>query len=43
MGKSDNAVVGEKLTRYESSVRGCVVIMEPARHSSGRFRRMPSL
>ena len=28
MRKCDNASVGEKLTRYESSVRGCIVIME---------------
>jgi hypothetical protein len=28
MRKYNNAVVGEKLTRYESSVRGCIVIME---------------
>jgi len=25
MLKCDNAVVGEKLTRYKSSVRGCIV------------------
>ena len=28
MRTCDNAVVGEKLMRYESSVRGCIVIME---------------
>jgi len=28
MQKCDNAVVGKKLVRYESSVRGCIVIME---------------
>ena len=28
MRKCDNAVVGEKLMRYESLVRGCIVIME---------------
>jgi len=28
MRKCDNAVVGEKLTSYESSLRGCIVIME---------------
>jgi hypothetical protein len=28
MRKCDNSVVGEKLTRYESSVRGCIVIVE---------------
>ena len=28
MRKCDNAVVGEKLALYESSVRGCIVIME---------------
>jgi len=28
MQKCDNAVVGEKLTHYESSVSGCIVIME---------------
>jgi hypothetical protein len=32
-GKCDNAVVGEKLARFESSVRGCIVIMEqPSAH-----------
>ena len=28
MRKYDNAVVGEKPTHYESSVKGCIVIME---------------
>jgi len=28
MWKCDNAVLGEKVTRYESSVRGCIVIMQ---------------
>ena len=28
MQKCDNAVVGEKLASYKSSVRGCIVIME---------------
>jgi hypothetical protein len=28
MQKCDNAVVGEKLTNYESSVRGCIVTMQ---------------
>jgi hypothetical protein len=28
MRKCNNAVVGEKLTRYESSVKGCIVILE---------------
>jgi hypothetical protein len=28
MRKCDNAVLGEKLTRYESLVRGCIVIMK---------------
>jgi hypothetical protein len=28
MQKCDNAVVGEKLTGYESSVRGCIVTMQ---------------
>jgi len=35
MRKCDNAFVGEKLTRYESSVRGCIVIMEqPIAHAT---------
>jgi hypothetical protein len=29
MKKCDKAVVGEKLMRYESSVRGCVVMEQP--------------
>jgi hypothetical protein len=29
MQKCDNAVVGEKLTRYEGSVRGCIIMEEP--------------
>jgi hypothetical protein len=34
MRKCDNAVVGEKLTRYESLVRGHIVIMEqPIAHA----------
>jgi hypothetical protein len=34
MLKCGSAVVGEKLTRYESSVRGCIVIMEqPIAHA----------
>jgi hypothetical protein len=37
MRKCGNAVVGEKLLRHESSVRGCIVIMEHALHSSGAF------
>jgi hypothetical protein len=33
MWKCDNAVVGEKLTHNESSVRGCIVIVEqPVAH-----------
>jgi len=28
MWKCNNAVLGEKLTCYESSVRGCIVILE---------------
>jgi hypothetical protein len=28
MQKCDNAAVGEKLTRYKSWVRGCIVIMD---------------
>ena len=35
MRKCDNAFVGEKLTRYESSVKGCIVIMEqPIAHAT---------
>ena len=34
MQKCDNAFVGEKLTRYESSVKGCIVITEqPIAHA----------
>jgi hypothetical protein len=39
MRKCYNAVVGEKLTRYESSVRGRVVIME---HPIARARHFRS-
>jgi len=36
--KCDNAFVGEKLTRYESSARGCIVIVEqPIAHAT-KFR-----
>ena len=38
MRKCDNAVVGEKLTRYESSVRGCIVVMEQPIARVPRFR-----
>ena len=38
MQKCDNAVVGEKLTRYESLVRGCIVIMEQPIASVPQFR-----
>jgi hypothetical protein len=38
MRKCDNAVVGEKLTRYESSVRGCIVIMELTIAHAPQFR-----
>ena len=38
MWKCDNAVVGEKLTRYESSVRGCIVIMEQPIACMPQFR-----
>ena len=38
MRKCDNAVVGEKLMRYERSVGGCIVIMEqPITHAT-QFR-----
>jgi hypothetical protein len=38
MRKCDNAFVGEKPTRYESSVRGCIAILEqPIAHAS-QFR-----
>jgi hypothetical protein len=36
--KCDNAIVGEKLTRYESSVRGCIVIMEQPIARTPQFR-----
>ena len=38
MRKCDNAFVGEKLTRYESSVRGCIVIMEQPIARAPQFR-----
>jgi len=38
MQKCDNAVVGEKLTCYESSVRGCTVIMEQPIACAPQFR-----
>ena len=38
MWKGDNAVVGEKLTRYKSSVRGCIVIMEQPIACAPQFR-----
>jgi len=38
MRKCDNAVVGKKLTRYESSVRGCIVIMEHPIACAPQFR-----
>ena len=38
MRKCNNAVMGEKLTRYESSVRGCVVIMEQPIGRAPQFR-----
>jgi hypothetical protein len=38
MRKGDNAVVGEKFTRYESSVRGCIVIMEQPIARAPQFR-----
>ena len=38
MRKCDNAVVGEKLTRYESSVRGYIVIMEQPIAHAPQFR-----
>ena len=38
MQKRDNAVVGEKLTRYESSVRGCIVIVEQPIARAPQFR-----
>jgi hypothetical protein len=38
MKKCDNAFVGEKLTRYERSVRGCIVIMEQPIARAPHFR-----
>jgi len=38
MQKCYNAVVGEKLTRYESSVRGCIVILEQPIARASQFR-----
>jgi len=38
MQKCDNAVVGEKLTRYESSVRGSIAIMEQPIARAPQFR-----
>ena len=38
MRKCDNAVVGKKLTHYESSVRGCTVIMEKPIAHTPQFR-----
>jgi len=38
MWKGDNAVVGEKLTRYKSSVRGCIIIMEQPNAHMPQFR-----
>jgi len=38
MRKCDNAVVGEKLMRYKSSVRGCIVIMEQPIAHTPQFR-----
>jgi hypothetical protein len=38
MRKCDNAVVGEKLTRYENSVRGCIVIMVQPIARAPQFR-----
>jgi len=38
MQKCDNSVVGEKLTRYESLVRGCIVIMEQPIARAPHFR-----
>ena len=44
MRKCDNAFVGEKLTRYESSVKGCIVIMEQPIARTPRFRsRSPNV
>jgi len=38
MWKGNNAVVGEKLMRYKSSVRGCIVIMEQPIACMPQFR-----
>jgi hypothetical protein len=38
MQKCDNAVVGEKLTHYKSSVSGCIVIMEQPIDHTPQFR-----
>jgi len=38
MRKCDNAFVGEKLTRYKSLVRGCIVIMEQPVAHAPQFR-----
>jgi hypothetical protein len=38
MRKCDNAVVSEKLTRYKSSVRGCIVIVEQPIACAPQFR-----
>jgi len=38
MWKCDNAFVGKKLTCYESSVRGCIVIMEQPIVHAPQFR-----
>jgi hypothetical protein len=38
MWKGDNAVMGEKFTRYESSVRGRIVIMEQPIPRAPHFR-----
>jgi hypothetical protein len=36
--KGDTAVVGKKLTHYESSVRGCIVIVEQTIACAPQFR-----
>ena len=41
MQKCDNAVVGEKLTRYESLVRGCTVIMQQPIARAPQFWSFP--
>jgi hypothetical protein len=41
MWKCDNAFVGEKLTHYESSVRGCIVIMEQPIARAPQMRSFP--